>query len=194
MINLRILLCVLLIFVGSLGVSQESYSIGEISIWITGTSTLHDWNVTAEDVSNYPDQLSITDAESIDIKDFSFQVAVESMDGGRGATMNKKIYTALKSEAHPYVVFDHSGPSSLSKSSDNELNGQAQGVINIGGFENEVVVDIKGMIDGSSIKFKGEVPLKLSQFAIDPPSAMFGQIQTKDDITVHFEISYNRDK
>jgi len=34
--------------------------------------------------------------------------------------------------------------------------------------------------------------MKLSDFDIEPPSAMFGQIQTKDDIVVHFNFIYNK--
>jgi len=44
--------------------------------------------------------------------------------------------------------------------------------------------------DNSKLSFKGTLPLKLSDFNIEPPSAMFGQIVTGDEITLNFELSF----
>jgi len=38
----------------------------------------------------------------------------------------------------------------------------------------------------------GNEPMKMTDFGIEPPSALFGQIQTKDEIVVVFTLVYKQ--
>ena len=55
--------------------------------------------------------------------------------------------------------------------------------------EIEVTVNIQET-DTGGLVLQGSKALKMSDFGITPPSALFGQIQTDDAITVHFEFVY----
>ena len=106
----------------------------DTKITIKGTSTLHDWTVKAGTVTNLPEKITLNK-----LKDFSFKVKVASLDGGRGASMNKKIYKALKSKQHPYIIYKQKGKAKIKKT---EKAGVVQlvskGVVEIAGVKKTI--------------------------------------------------------
>ncbi len=158
-------------------------------ITVTGTSTLHGWTVTAKEVQDVPSTLVISEQNTID--SFAFAVVVNSMDGGRGASMNKKVTTALKATEHPIITFQQSEPASISAiDTIGNFTLTAIGLLKMVGLEKEIEIDVKGQKTADGILLTGSKPLTFSQFGIEPPSAMFGQIVCGDDIAVNFEFKY----
>lgn len=175
--------------ISSIVLAQEpTHHIEKVELSISGTSTLHDWKVSAEEVVEYPSQLSLT-AEGGEISDFSFKVAVSSMDGGRGAAMNQKIMKALQADQHPYVSFDLTTPSVVDLTTDTFY---AEGDISMAGSTKPFSIKVMTTQDAETVSFVSQQALLLSDFGIDPPSAMFGQIQTQDEVIVHFTFVYNK--
>lgn len=172
--------------------SQETFLIDTMKLSITGTSTLHDWKVDINEVIDYPEYLVISEDGTGQIEEFEFMLAVASMDGGRGAAMNNKIYKALKAETHPHISYVQSGPAEYIKTPDGKLNIKSVGMIKIAGVEVKEEVPIIGVFKESKLSIVGTCPLKMSDFGIEPPSAMFGQIQTDDEIEVHFKLIYKK--
>ncbi|MEL6194250.1 MAG: YceI family protein, partial [Bacteroidota bacterium] len=54
--------------------------------------------------------------------------------------------------------------------------------------EKEVEISLSGKLLDQAFTFEGEYAMKMSDFGITPPSAMFGQIQTDDDVLVKFSL------
>lgn len=160
------------------GFSQDSYSLSTDSkLTIDGTSTVHDWTVTANTMEG-----SIK-AEGNSPKEIDFQVVVADIKSERGATMDKKMHAALQKESHPKVMF-------ALKEVKNEST--LVGTLTIGG--NSQDVEITGEIDASSdgIKIVGEHGIALKDFEIEPPTAMFGQVIVGDDVTVKFDLVFTK--
>ncbi len=169
---------------------SNDYIIDEVTVTIRGSSSLHDWTVECGEVIEYPQEISLTQGTEGVLNNFGFKVAVKSMDGGRGASMNDKIYKALMSDSHPYISFAQTQPASYTLSDSGKINLQSTGLLKMAGQEKVINVSVTGLIEQNTLSFNGSHAMKLSEYAIDPPSAMFGQIQTKDDIFVHFEFRY----
>ena len=172
--------------------SQQSYNypIDSLpSISISGTSTLHGWTVTAGEVTDFPSNLTLSLEETQTIDSFSFSVAVMSLDGGRGASMNGKIQTALQATTSPTITYSQSQPAALVKQAD-QWTLSSTGTLTMAGKEKAITVDVQLEEQDGTLVFKGSKDLKMSDFEMTPPSAMFGQIQTHDAITVHFEFRY----
>ncbi len=170
----------------------QSYNLAADSskqITVTGTSTLHGWTVTAKEVQDIPTTLVITEQNTID--SFSFGVVVNSMDGGRGASMNKKITGALQAAEHPIITFQQSEPAAISEiDSDGNFTLTSKGMLKMVGLEKAIEIIVNGKKTDNGLILKGSKPLTFSQFDIEPPSAMFGQIVCGDDIAVNFEFKY----
>ena len=175
---------------GIVSAQEGTYTIDKetpFEVYVSGSSTLHDWKATVATVTDYPASLIIGKEA---IENFGFKVEVASMDGGRGSTMNGKIYKALKSETHPQITYEQKSAAAIKALPGGEFKLTSTGVLSIGGKEKTVTVEVMGTKKDGKLVLQAAKPLKLSEFEIDPPSAMFGQIQTHDDVTVHFTFNY----
>lgn len=177
-------------FTGMVNAQEGTYSIdmeAPFEVYVSGSSTLHDWKATVGTVTDFPATLIVEEGA---IENFGFKAEVASMDGGRGSTMNNKIYKALQSEAHPQITYEQKTAAAIEALPGGEFKLTSTGLLSIGGVEKTVTVDVMGTKKDGKLVFQGAKPLKLSEFEVDPPSAMFGQIQTHDDVTVHFTFNY----
>ncbi len=156
---------------------------------IVGSSTLHDWTVEAKQIEDYPAEVKLADLD-LTIEEFSFRVAVESMDGGRGPAMNGKIKKALLAEQQPYVNYQMKDPVSVTLVEGVEVPFTAVGDLGIAGVSQTLDIEGGALLEDDKITFSGSKLMKMTDFGIEPPSAMFGQIKTGDDITVHFSFTY----
>ncbi len=181
--NIVIILSLLFIFSN---LKSQSFQLSENqSLSITGTSTLHNWKVDVSEVIGWPNTINVN--SKLEIIELSAEII--SMDGGRGASMNGKIQKAFNSTEFPLVTYVQSEPASANVT-DGKVSISSKGVLSMAGTEKEVSFDIIGIIEGSMMTFSGKYPLKMTDFGIEPPSAMFGQIQTDDDVMVVFKIEY----
>lgn len=188
----------LLLFSGLSQAQKQSFQIdGEqpVQVSVIGGSTLHDWTVTCGVVQDYPTSLELTVKEGEEIEAFAFSVEVKSMEGGRGSIMNTKIFNALKAEENPYIKFRQTSPAKLGPlDGEGKFQLLSKGVLQMAGEEKEVSVNVSGQYKDGALSFTASHPMKMSDFQIEQPSAMFGQIQTKDEITVNFDFRYHLKK
>lgn len=154
---------------------------------ITGSSTLHDWTVHASEITDYPLEIAIGEAQ--EISSFRFSVVVSSMDGGRGSAMNNKIYKALLSTEHPSINYVQHAPLALA-SEESLMSHTINSTLEIAGVSNQYDLDIQTERTGDRLSISTVQPLLLSDFDIEPPSAMFGQIKTGDEIEVKMTFRY----
>ena len=172
---------------------QDIFQKESTELYITGGSTLHDWKVTTTELQDITEQLSIDESGSGTIELFTFKVEVAGMDGGRGATMNNKIQKALQSDIHPLVIYSQTEEASYTFDEQNQVYLiSSTGIIEMAGTSKEVTVKVEGRLENDLLTLKGSYPLLLSDYNIDPPSAMFGQIQTKNEISIHFNFVYKK--
>ena len=171
----------LTLFVFGLGIvssAQDSYTLSdESSVTIDGTSTIHDWTVTANTMNG-----SVT-AEGTAPKEIIFKVDVENIKSERGATMDNKMYAALKKEQHPEVTFN------LTEVRDEST---LIGTLSIAGQEKTVEIPVKMDASEEHLKLAGEQKITLQEYGIEPPTAMFGQIVVGDDVTVKFDLVFTK--
>ena len=163
---------------------------------ITGTSTIHDWtsDVTAVQGSMTLDGKLLTRGsikKGDKIKAMSIIIPVKSIISPRGATMDKKTYAALKSEEHPNIVFTLTD-NKVSSVEGKAFNVAAKGDLNIAGITQPVEMDVEGRLtDQGGYWFKGSEKLNIKDYNMEPPSAMFGQIVTGEEVEINFEVVFN---
>ena len=172
--------------------AQSNYTIDTIpSISITGTSTLHDWTVQAGVVADYPTNLSLELVDGATIDSFSFSVPVANLDGGRGPSMNAKIQKAFAVETNPTINYQQIGVASIQEEATGKTITSA-GTLTMAAVSKDIEVVLVVSETEGVLSLKGSKDLKMTDFGMTPPSAMFGQIQTADEITVHFEFVYRK--
>jgi len=170
-------LALFFMFSGVMVFSQKAYTLSEEStLEIDGTSTIHDWTVTAHTMKG---SLETEDGRP---KAVDIEVEVADIKSKRGAVMDKKTHNALKVEVSPKVTF------TMEKVKDTEV---MEGVLHMAGKQKMIEVPTKIMDTGTAIKISGQYPITLQDWDIEPPTAMFGQIVVGDDVTVRFDLIFS---
>ena len=181
-LTLALGLCFCLI---SFHVSSQTFTLNNSSSKLTveGTSSLHDWEEVAEKQKG---SIVIDNSGSEpSISALSVEVDAESLKSGKSA-MDKNTYTALKTNSHKTISFKLTKVKSISKVSDGKFKVSTTGDLSIAGVTNSTDLDFTMELSGSTVKLNGAKSFKMSNFKIDPPTAVFGTIKTGDEITIKF--------
>ena len=160
--------------------AQISLNRDKSAIKISGTSSLHDWEMTVED---FDVAGRITEDQVTDLK---VSVTAKSMKSGK-TIMDEKAYDAVQAEDYATIYFS---AESL------QLKGNAiegQGKLQIANKSREIDFSAKIIKqDNKEVQIQGAVPLKMSDFEITPPTAMFGTLKTGDEVVIGFDVSINK--
>ena len=179
----NLLFTLFVVFGINLGLSQENYTLASESVLtVDGTSTLHDWTVTANTCDG-----SLNIKEQV-IKEISFEADVTSIKSTRGATMDKKTHNALKKEEHPKVIF-----SAVDVAFSEGDNQSISGKLNVAGVEKDVVITASIKNSAGNIQLTGNYKITLQEYNMEPPTAMFGSIVVGDDVTVNFDLVFAKE-
>src|SRR4030042_3303319 len=164
--------------------SQTSYILNpeNSKMTIMGTSSLHDWQMDVKEIDC--STTLITDGKSIrGIHDTQFSCSVTSIVS-EYKLMDKKTYEALKAEEFSNIFFKMISGKIISMTG-NEFSGTATGYLSVAGQTKEINVPFSGnILNNGQVKMDGKVDLKMSEFKVDPPTALMGTLKTGDEISI----------
>ena len=181
----------ILMLLGSVGLMSSSTQYYKVdkdksTLKVHGTSTLHDWTIEAENMTGEA-RFAIID-DQLDISTLQFNVPVTSLKSGKSA-MDNNTYKALDSKAHPYIRFAFiEGDEGEFDDGSYEL--KAKGDLTIAGVSKKVTLPVKAKVSTNAITFTGKTTFKMTDYKVEPPTALMGTIKTGDEITVEFSITY----
>ncbi|MGK7389117.1 MAG: YceI family protein [Candidatus Cyclobacteriaceae bacterium M2_1C_046] len=186
--KLHILTVIFLFIIGV--VSAQEYTLDRSSeLSISGTSSLHDWTMTAEKVQGSGE--FVVDGKRItDIKNLEIIVDAESLKSGKGG-MDKNAYKALNTDKYRQITFTLIECQSV-RTTDNINNIKAKGKLTISGVTREVTMNTDCQVLNGRIECSGSFPLNMTDFNIEPPTAMFGTITTGEKITVNYRAVFKK--
>lgn len=180
-----------LFFVGAN--AQTNYSAkNNVSLVISGTSTLHDWDMKSNNgdcQANFTLNAAgaITAASSV-----NFSTNVLELKSGKGA-MDKNAYKALKTDKAPLVNFQATNVV-VSNAAGGGFLVKAIGKLTIAGTTKEAqVVEATCKVNADkSITVSGSKNISMKDFAMEPPSFMMGTIKTGNDVTLKFDFKLTK--
>ncbi len=187
---IRLIFVFALLLSGSKVFCQNQYVLaGDHKITIEGTSNVHDWEEEAQTATGDGAVLWNPDG-SFSIQKLYLKVSVKSIKSDKGSIMDNKTYDALKGEEHPYITFKMSSIKSMTKSGTG-YSVKVNGDLTIAGVTKNV--DINGTVyvkENGKIYIETSKAIKMTDFGIDPPTAMMGAMQVGNDITIKFKLNY----
>ncbi|MFT5086271.1 MAG: polyisoprenoid-binding protein YceI [Candidatus Latescibacterota bacterium] len=163
---------------------------------IEGTSNLRDWDAEVREIE-VEFVLADSAAHAVaDLRADSFtklvlQIPVAGIKSGtRGLT--GKIHKYIKKDEYPVLAFVLEEVTAIEHKEGVALV-TARGMLNAAGKEQQVVLQVS-ISDGENDLFivEGNQPLKMTQFGIKPPTAVFGTIKAVDEFSVRFSLSFSR--
>lgn len=131
--------------------------------------------------------------ETATFRNTSLQLETKKLDcGNRG--MNRDMHQTLKASQYPAIsirlqeVQLHTGnpPEALSKGA----RVSAKATLTVAGVTRTVKMKVDARETGKgAYRFVSELPIHMTNFDIDPPTALMGLIKVDDKITIHLDLA-----
>ncbi|WP_299781483.1 YceI family protein [uncultured Formosa sp.] len=172
-------------FMCSITMFSQTYSLNNESskLSVFGISSLHDWEVVAEKQSG---SIALEKSgETPAIKSLDFKVVAESLESGKSG-MNKNTYKALKTDKYKTIDFKLTQVNAITAKGSGVYNVKSTGDLTIAGTTNAIHLNFILTLTDNKAKLTGSYTFKMTQFKIDPPTAMFGTITTGDELKIEF--------
>jgi len=167
-----------------------NYSIDdEFTLKITGSSNIHDWVSTVNEISGIVEVSPIDENGGFKVEQCDLIFPVESIQSSKGSIMDRKTRAALKADEFPNIEYQLINFSELVQNGNN-FRAIATGVLKIAGTSKTISMSISGTKSSNgNLTIIGSKALKMTSFNIDPPKALMGALTTSDDINVEFQIN-----
>jgi len=162
----------------------------DYSFTIHGTSNLHDWDEKVQTVTGDA-SINWNADKSFDLNAIHIKIDVHSIKSNEGSGMNNNTYKALKADANPTITFILYPPLKAIKANSTENNISMIGSLTIAGVTKPVTMRVKLMMDSQGkLTIEGSQIIKMADYNVTPPTALFGTIKTGDSITLNFKGSF----
>ena len=161
----------------------------DYTIFIYGTSNIHDWNEQVQTATG--EGLVKVNDGSFDLLAISIKIAVHSIHSDIGSAMNNNTYKALKADANPEIIFTLTEQILFIPLKTSETAITAKGNLTIAGVTRPISMSGKILMQtAGKISFEGSQTIKMTDYGIDPPKALFGTLKTGNEITVSFKTNF----
>ena len=179
-------IALLLIFSTARLTAQSTFQLSENSkMVIKGTSSLHDWK--SDVVTVRGEGIVALESQKARFQDFNLSIPVTSIKSGKSA-MDKNTYEALNEEQHPNIEFSLDDVQNISGDKI-----RASGRLSIAGQTRPVTLTAKYDLQNSElISLQGSYTMKMTDFGVEPPTAVFGTIKTGDEITIDYNLQLEK--
>ena len=157
---------------------------------VFGTSNIHDWELTAKDFQgNLEAQLE--DGQLVEIAQLNFAVVAESLESGKSG-MDKNTIKALRTDRHKLISFQLEKVGEIKYTSKTACRLSTTGNLTIAGTRRLINLVFDAKVSPEKITLTGKHKLKMTDFKIEPPTAMFGTITTGDEVQIEFQTVFHK--
>ncbi|MBN3521113.1 YceI family protein [Algoriphagus lutimaris] len=164
--------------------AQTKFSFSELKeMKVSGTSTIHDWEMVAENGVSATASMSLENGQLKGIFCLKVELKAESLKSGNKG-MDTNAYKALVTDKYSTISFELVGPAKISG---NKIS--ASGRMTISGTSQTIPMVVLYQVNGTKITFSGTKEIKFTDYNIEPPKAVFGTIKTGNELTLSFDIA-----
>lgn len=167
----------------------------ESSLWIEGRSNVSDFECTSE---KYTGSASVYSANSLETEgnhlqghiSIEIRIQVDGFECGRNR-MNRDLQNALKADEHPEIIFRFASAEIIDSPARPESPYilYVNGALTAAGETREIGFEAQGYyMDGYRMRATGNSVIKMTDFNIEPPTALLGLVQADDQLTVNFDL------
>ncbi|MDQ7041648.1 MAG: YceI family protein [Rhodothermus sp.] len=151
-------------------------------VWIEGRATLKRFSCRATQVEGH----GVVEAGGA--MQAQLVVAVQAFDCGE-PSMNRDLQQALQADRFPAIRFVLGKVAVLEAPTVDSVRLDVTGALTIAGVTRTVRFVASGqLLVAGRVRLTGLLPLKLTDFKVKPPTALFGLVRVYDQITVHFDL------
>lgn len=159
------------------------------SVTVSGTSNVHDWEMTTTNPSSFAEFKILTDGKPEVLQTLNFRLQKSTLKSDKSG-LEKRAMEALKADKNPEISYQSTSPAQVKQNGDKMII-TTQGRLSIAGVTK--VVDVTAECtngNGNTLVCKGEKKLKMTDFNVTPPTMMLGALRVVDDITISYTMIY----
>ncbi|HEY2583884.1 MAG TPA: YceI family protein [Mucilaginibacter sp.] len=174
----------------NIAIAQDNYSLSTQVVTINGTSNLHGWHENVEKVTGKIEVKQNAD-KSLSLQGLSIIVNVNSIKSDESG-MNSRTYKALKADKFPEITFALIEPLANIPAGAKAHSASAIGHLTIAGVTRSIIIPVKITLDeDKKITVDGVQQVKMTDYGIDPPTALLGMLKTGDVVIIDFKTSFS---
>jgi polyisoprenoid-binding protein YceI len=163
---------------------------GASNLKVEGTSNIHDWEMNAKELQGSM-KVQMEDGQLVQLDQLKFAVVAESLESGKGG-MDKNAYKALDTDDHSRITFELTNVKNLDCTSKTSCKITTNGVLAISGTKKNVEMVFDAKVAGDRITLSGNKKINMTDFKVDPPTAMFGTITTGEEVNIKFQTVFTK--
>ena len=165
----------------------QSFKVKNFKATVKGSSSLHEWESVIGKLE-CKCSFKIENNVLIDIKDAEVKVPVKSIKSAKGRMMDSKTYDAFNYEKYPSIIFILNSK---------KINASTQtaaltGTLTMAGAAKQIdlVANYKVHPNGD-LQIIVAKKIKMTEFKMEPPTAMMGTIKVADEVTISFDLVFS---
>jgi polyisoprenoid-binding protein YceI len=176
----------------SSAIAQAPFVSKSVTISLTGTSTLHDWEMKGAQGSGQAAFDVDAAGKVTGLSKLSFTIPSVSLKSEH-TMMDNNTYKALNSEKFPNISFILS-TATVTSLGNNNYQFNCMGKLSIAGFTKETDLVATGRYNPAdhSITITGVKKMKMTDYNVKPPTVMMGTIKTGNDISITYNVRFSK--
>ncbi len=152
--------------------------------------SIHDWVETVGDVTGALTAVQLAGGGA-DFTAIRITMMVRSIKSDMGKTMDNKTYKALKADADPQITFLLGAPVTILPEKLKQGSIALAGQLTLAGMTKAATLFVtRCILTADSMQLEGVEHIKMTDFNIKPPSALFGTLKAGADITISFKTTF----
>lgn len=169
------------------GFAQAKYHAQTLHLVVSGTSSLHDWEMKSSK-GEFEASIAVAN-DKVTFSALNFTVPAESLKSGHGM-MDKNTYKALRTGKNPNISFVLVS-SKVTPAGENTYQLKGIGRLTIAGttLETDLLATVKYNPADKSFSCTGTKKFKMSEYGVKPPTVMMGAIKTGDAISISYTLN-----
>lgn len=159
---------------------------------LLGSSNITDWRCSGATLDGRMEvaaPLSQVHQLIDSVEGFRLRVPVRSLRCGN-RQMERDMYRALRSTENPVIDFQFRElVGGVEQVGGGSYRATISGVLTLAGATRSVIVPVEAVrIAQDRFRLHARLPLRMTDFRITPPTALFGMVKAKDDLEVQFDL------
>ena len=158
-------------------------------VWVDGDSTLHRYHL---DARTFDASMTVADGAADLLADIrakrvtslGFSVRVGALSSGETG-LDENLRKALKADAHPLITFNMQS-FDVKDASNFILHGKLE----VAGVARDIALPVGVANRDGALHFTGKVPLRMTDFEVQPPVLMLGTLKTADAVDVGYDLTF----
>lgn len=191
-----LLTTLILLLLSSAAMAQDrQLVISESSMRMEGTSNIRDWDGIIKDMTvnfRVSEGVAVNNLTAEDFRSLTVEIPVSKIESGtRGLASNIQKY--LKNDQHPTIRFEMTGVGGVEVigTPQSDFRVMVNGNLTVAGKTNPVTLAVfaKTNTNGTT-RFFATHQLLMTDFGIDPPTAVMGTVRAVNELDIIFDIAF----